>query len=50
MVVSAHVEDGVVFAIVPSDVFFLGIDEREESFILSFHGFALFDLCEEPAS
>lgn len=34
VVVGTHVEDGVVFAVIPADVFVFGLHKGEESFIL----------------
>ena len=41
MVVGAYVEDGMVFAVVPADVFCFGLEEREEVAALFAEGLPL---------
>ena len=45
MVVGAYVEDGMVFAVVPADVFCFGLEEGEEVTSLFAEGLPFFNLC-----
>ena len=50
VVVSAYIKDGMVFAVIPTDVFLPRLGEREETFVLSAHGLPFFYLGEKPAA
>ena len=50
MVVGAHVEDGVVLTVIPTNVFVLRLDERKETIALVAHRLAFLYLGEKPAS
>ena len=48
MVVGTHIEDGMVFAIVPADEFIVFLDEREETVVAILVLAALFHLGKQP--
>ena len=50
MVICAYVENGMIFTVVPTDVFFLGLDEGKESFVFSSQCLPFFDLGKKPAA
>ena len=50
MVVGTNIKDGMVFSVVPTDIFFFSFGKREESVALLAHCVSFFDLGKEPAT
>ena len=49
MVIGANIEYGMVFAVIPADVFAIGLDKGEKAFVFITQGLALFYLGKQPA-
>ena len=50
MVIGANIEYGMIFAVVPADVFGIGFDKGEKAFVFVTQGLAFLYLGKQPAA